>query len=597
MKSRKARSTTRKARAGTRPLKAGGLNSAQQPVLNIWDEFVAGGLPDGGDGLRYGIDLLQRGALVLQTLVERGDLLLQDEWGGLPLRLKFPFETVLDASEFPEPAGYSLLRILPDGDACFEHCADANARPVIVIDPRAGHGPGIGGFKRDSELGMALHLGHPVYFVAHHMEPCAGQTLARVHHALRRFVAEVAKRHAGQRPALYGNCQAGWAVALLAADCAGVTGPTILNGAPLSYWGGEAGVNPMRLAGGLNGGVWLARLLADLSGGKFDGAWLAQNFEQLDPGHAGFGKYKALFAQPEAERDRFLDFERWWGEYCSFTREEIVTIVEDLFIGNRLEEGGFRICDCCHADLHRLRSPMLIFASSGDNITPPQQALGWVPTVWPTTEALIAGGQRICYLLHRDVGHLGIFVSAEVARREHRAILENLDALEALPPGLYEMRIEATTDDPDCLEPQYRVAFEPRRVENLPRPANPAAFERVREQSHALDAWYQCTWGPVARSLGGPALAATLKWLHPMRTTRLGWAHALNPAAYGIDMLAGWARAARSSPDPQNMWTAVEARALDLWSTWLDDWRRQRDLASESMFATLFQRRGDKVVV
>ena len=592
MKDRHARAAKSKTRSGVRRGNVLPAVATQVPSAGSASASASGEAQGLIEGLRYGLDLAQRTALFLQVLVERGDLLLEDEREGLPLRLKFPFETILDARDFPEPAGYSLLRILPDGDDCLEHCAGTNSRPVIVFDPRAGHGPGIGGFKRDSELGMALHHGHPVYFVAHHMEPCAGQTLARVHHALRRFVAEVARRHAGERPALYGNCQAGWAVALLAADCAGVTGPTVLNGSPLSYWGGEAGVNPMRLAGGLNGGVWLARLLADLSGGKFDGAWLAQNFEQLDPGHAGFDKYRALFARPETERERFLDFERWWGEFCFFTHDEIITIVEDLFIGNRLEEGGFRICDSCHADLRRLKSPMLVFASSGDNITPPQQALGWVPAVWPTTEALVAGGQRICYLLHPEVGHLGIFVSAEVAKREHRAILESLDELEALSPGLYEMRIEAPTDDPECLEPQYRISFEPRRVEDLPKPANTDAFERVREQSQALDAWYQGALHPIARLHGGAALAATLKWLHPMRASRLAWAHAFNPAAYGIDVLAGLARQSRASPNPQSEWMASEMRTMNAWSSWLRLWRGQRDAASEALFAGLFQRLG-----
>ncbi len=132
----------------------------------------AGGVAPAGMALawpRYITDVLQRGALFLQALVERGDVLLEDERAGLPLRLKFPYETVLDARDFPEPAGYSLLRILPDGDACFEHCAGANPRPVIVFDPRAGHAPGIGGFRRDSELGMALPRGNPVYFVARYM--------------------------------------------------------------------------------------------------------------------------------------------------------------------------------------------------------------------------------------------------------------------------------------------------------------------------------------------------------------------------------------------------------------------------------------------
>ena len=51
------------------------------------------------------------------------------------------------------------------GDACLEDCLDSAKPPVIIVDPRAGHGPGIGGFKRESEVGIALHQGHPVYFV------------------------------------------------------------------------------------------------------------------------------------------------------------------------------------------------------------------------------------------------------------------------------------------------------------------------------------------------------------------------------------------------------------------------------------------------
>ena len=347
----------------------------------------------------------------------------------------------------------------------------------------------------------------------------------------------------------------------------------------------------MRLAGGLTGGVWAARLMADLSGGQFDGAWLAHNFEQLDPGHAMFGKYKALFARPEAERERFVDFERWWGEYCFLTREEIVSIVENLFVGNRLEEGGFRICECCHADLRRLKSPMLVFASSGDNITPPQQALGWVPAVWKTTEALIAGGQRIVYLLNPNVGHLGIFVSADVARREHRAILENLDVLERLEPGLYEMRILESIGDVDCPEPQYRVSFGTRRVEDLPKAQATEAFERVREQSELADASYQHTLGPVARAVGGPVLAAALKWGHPMHASRLAWAHAFNPFAYGIDMAAAWAGALRTPLAHDSPWATAESRAMDACSAVFDNWRRQRDAATETLFATLFKNR------
>src|SRR5215208_4532878 len=154
----------------------------------------------------------------------------------------------------------------------------AGKPPLLDFDPRAGHGPGIGGFKRDSEVGLALRAGHPVYFVAFAPEPLPGQALDDVLHTLRHFVEEVATRHPGMAPVLYGNCQAGWAITILAADCAGLVGPAVLNGSPLSYWAGEAGVNLMRIAGGLVGGAWLTHLLADLGGGRFDGAWLVQNF-------------------------------------------------------------------------------------------------------------------------------------------------------------------------------------------------------------------------------------------------------------------------------------------------------------------------------
>ncbi|MFX4593058.1 DUF3141 domain-containing protein, partial [Acinetobacter baumannii] len=88
------------------------------------------------------------------------------------------------------------------------------------------------------------------------------------------------------------------------------------------------------------------------------------------------------------------------------------------------------ICEHCFADLRRIRNPLVIFASYGDNITPPHQALGWIPVVYKTTEQLIQAGQRIVYLTNPHVGHLGIFVSAKIAQREHRAILASLSEIE-----------------------------------------------------------------------------------------------------------------------------------------------------------------------
>src|SRR3990167_2401798 len=373
-----------------------------------------------GDARSYYVDSLQRGVLFLDVLRERGDNMLAHERAGQPPLLDFEHELVLDARSFDRPANYTLLRITrcaPPQASAFERQA---LRPVLVIDPRAGHGPGIGGFKHDSELGVALHEGHPTYFASFFPEPCPGQTLADVIHALRAFVEEIVRRH-GVAPVLYGNCQGGWAVALLAAECEGLDGPGVLNGLPLSYWAGAEDVNPMRLAGGLLGGEWLAHLVADLGGGRFDGAWLVQNFEGLNPANTWWQKNYKLYANVDTERERFLEFERWWSSYFFLSREEILATVENLFIGNRLEQGQVQLDSCdmadpCVVDLKRIRNPMVIFASSGDNITPPHQALAWLPAIYPDTAALKAAGQRIVYLLNPHVGHLGIFVSASVAQ-------------------------------------------------------------------------------------------------------------------------------------------------------------------------------------
>ena len=54
----------------------------------------------------------------------------------------------------------------------------------------------------------------------------------------------------------------------------------------------------------------------------------------------------------------------------------------------------------------------------GDNITPPQQAFNWVVDIYGDEE-IKARGQTIVDLVHENIGHLGIFVSGEVAKKEH----------------------------------------------------------------------------------------------------------------------------------------------------------------------------------
>ena len=545
--------------------------------------------PSAQDYFDYQRDFFERTILFWDTLRQRANNMLEHERAGLPPLLDFKYETLLDARSFERSVNYALLRITEIDGHCWDDCVDPDKPPVIVVDPRAGHGPGIGGFKRDSEVGMATREGHPFYFVIFFPEPTLGQTLADVLHVLRRFAEEVAQRHPGNPPVLYGNCQAGWALTLLSADCAGLVGPVVLNGSPLSYWAGESGVNPMRLSGGLLGGSWLAHLTADLGNGRFDGAWLAQNFENLKPEKAVWEKYAQLFTNVDSEQARFLEFERWWNGFYFLSREEILAIVENLFIGNQLEQGLFQICQGCTADLRRIRNPIVIFASYGDNITPPHQALGWIPAVYKDTEDLKQAGQRIVYLTNPHVGHLGIFVSAWVARLEHRAILESLAEIEALAPGLYEMKIDNPSGDPDCHKPTYSIRFEPRQVEDLKTDYPQEAFERVKQVSTFNEALYRAFVSPWAQALSTPWTAQMLKWLHPMRTSRYLLSETFSPWMRGVALLAEPLGKNRQPLAPHHPLIEREREAAGEVTHALGRLREGRDAASEQAFRLMFQ--------
>ncbi|WP_232305141.1 DUF3141 domain-containing protein [Castellaniella caeni] len=524
----------------------------------------------------------------MDTLRQRADNMLEHEQAGMPPLLDFDYEMILDGRRLERPANYALLRITRVGEDCLEDCLDETKPPVMIVDPRAGHGPGIGGFKQDSEVGMALHEGHPVYFVIFFPEPMPGQTLEDVLHVLRRFVETLAERHPGKPPVLYGNCQAGWAIALLSADCVGLVGPAVLNGSPLSYWSGESGVNPMRLAGGLLGGAWMTHLLADLGDGRFDGAHLAANFESLKPANTLWQKDYQLFADIDGQRERFLDFERWWTGFYSLSKEEIVAIVENLFIGNQIERGEFEICPGCTVDLKRIRNPLVIFASSGDNITPPHQALNWIPAVYPSTEALKAADQRIVYLLNPHVGHLGIFVSAKVARLEHRAILESVGDLNELAPGLYEMKIDNPTGDPDCHKPEFQVRFEERRVEDLDYADQTVAFKQVKALSAHNVALYETFVGPWVRLATTPWSAKMLRQLHPARTSRLMFSERFAPWMGGVKWLAERVETTPTPVDSSSPYRQWETLVSDSIASTLTQVGTTRDSVFEKVFEGLY---------
>jgi pimeloyl-ACP methyl ester carboxylesterase len=534
----------------------------------------------------YSVDYWQRSVLFLDLMRQHGNNFIRHEQAGCPPVLAYDYELIVDGSELPRPANYALVRIVPpEGTPQRE-----DGRPYIIIDPRAGHGSGIGGFKNESEVGVALLHGHPVYFVIFYQHPMPDQTLADVCAAEAEFARTVQRRHPqAPHPIVIGNCQGGWAAMLLAAANPDLTGPVVVNGAPLSYWSGEVGKNAMRYLGGLYGGILPALMLSDLGDGEFDGANLVLNFEMLNPGNTWWRKYYDMFAHVDSEAPRYLDFERWWSGFFFMNEAEIGWILDNLFIGNKLARGQANLDERTHIDLRNIRSPIIVFASHGDNITPPQQALGWITDNYATEAEIKSRAQRILYTLHDHIGHLGIFVSSKVAKKQHQEIVSTLKTIEALPPGLYEIVI--TRVEGDGVDKRYTVEFEERALADIAALSgdreHEEAFATVARMSALGAEIYDLTWRPLIKASVNNATARACVRLNPLRQRRYAFSDR-NPMMAAVPTMADKVREARkpvSADNPFLQWERLWADSVA--QTW--DWCRDvRDAWYELCFYQMF---------
>lgn len=537
----------------------------------------------------YWQDAGQRMVLTMDTLRRRGDIFLEHEEAGCPPVLVYDYELVLDGADLPHPCCYMLLKIIPPKDL---PCREPKPwkRPYIIIDPRAGHGAGIGGFKPDSQVGVALHDGHPVYFVAFRREPEKDQTLADVTRAEAAFVRKVMELHPeAPNPVVTGNCQGGWATLLLAATNPDLSGPVILNGAPVATWSGRVGENPMRYNAGVLGGTWNAMYYSDLGHGVFDGADIVQNFELLNPARNYFGKYYDLYSKVDTEPERFLEFERWWGGYFLLNEAEMKWIVEQLFVGNRLAKNEAQLEPGRNVDIKQIRAPIIVFASWGDNITPPQQALNWIMDTYADEREIAIRGQRIIYMIHDQVGHLGIFVSSKIARKEHTEVTSTLKTIEALAPGLYEM----TIDDYEggLLEREFTVSFHERKMDDLKKiddgRDDEIAFAAVARASEQQAEFYDVCVRPFVQAGVTEQSADLRRKTHPLRMQR-AMMSSLNPLLAWLPGQAERARNSRTPAETGNPFVELERVNAALIEQSMDLYRDLRDTAYENLFYNLW---------
>ena len=124
-----------------------------------------------GSTVEYLVDAGQRTILFWDVLRQRGNQYHEHLAKDAPHVLDYDAELVIDGRTLERPVNYVLARIIPPKGVAI----DPSRRPFVVVDPRAGHGPGIGGFKADSEIGVAFKAGHPCYFVGFLPDPVPGR--------------------------------------------------------------------------------------------------------------------------------------------------------------------------------------------------------------------------------------------------------------------------------------------------------------------------------------------------------------------------------------------------------------------------------------
>jgi hypothetical protein len=526
--------------------------------------------------------------LFADILRQRGNEQLAIEARPMATVLRFGHEVLMSGRSPPRPMNYALSRILPPPGVVI----DPRKRPVVVVDPRAGEGPGISGFKAESEIGDALNGGHAVYFIGFGAIPEPGQQFLDVVEGQVAFFEHIVSLHPqAPRPFAIGNCQAGYQTLMVAMLRPDLFGPLLLAGSPMSYWQGVHGKNPMRYGGGLLGGSWLTALSSDLGNGMFDGTWLVLNFDSLGPANWLWGKQYNVYADVDAGAERYLAFEKWWGDFIQLRGDELQYLVDNFFIGDKLTRNQLRSTDGTPFDVRNVTSPIIVFTSTGDNISPPPQTLGWIPDLYEDVDDIRATDQTIVYCVTEKIGHLALYVSAKVGAKEDEEFIYLMDVIDCLPPGLFEMVVSPRPADvprAGFVTGDWMARFEARDVEDIRKlgrnsPADDRAFAAVAAVSERNLAAYR-TWAqPMVRLLVNQPAADAAKALNPLRLSYTLFADG-NPWMTGVRQLAGVVAAVRKPVAPDNPFLVLQTRVSAQVTAGLEMYRKARDHLQEQMF-------------
>ena len=336
-----------------------------------------------------------------------------------PNVLSMEYELVLDGREFPARST----------TACYASRRPRASKPTrssapSVVDPRAGHGPGIGGFKPESEIGVALRAGHACYFATFLPQPMPTQTVEDVIQAEARFW----KRSSPAIPTRKASPW-WWPIAGRLADhddrrrASRAVRPHHRGRRAAVLLGGLARHESHALFRRPAGRQLAHRAHQRHRQRQVRRRRLVQNFENLNPANTLWSKQYNLYSKVDTEAERYLSFEKWWGGHVFLNGTEIQYIVDKLFVGNRRPRPGWSRPTASASTCATSARPSWC---SAPRATTSRRRRRWAgsqtfirttPKCWPMARP----SSTPC----TSIGHLGIFVSGSVARKEHRIHIQH----------------------------------------------------------------------------------------------------------------------------------------------------------------------------
>lgn len=533
------------------------------------------------DVFDYWIDAWQRSILYMDVMRRRGNNFIEYRRKCEIPAPDFGYKTIVRGSSLEHPVNFDLAAAIPPA----ENKTDPLKRPIVVIDPRTGGCNNAFSARRYQEIGKVLAIGHPVYFVVFRPGTCNGQSAHVLESAEHEFLAEVQKRHPrAENPEVLGSLRDGWAMAILGADRPDITPATVVYASPLSCWTGGDEEKMMRYTRGLMGGAWFISFLSDLSNGKFDGSYVEKAFDMLDSREDLLKERYDLYSEIDTRGKSFLETEKWWDGYSSATSRTSHFIAEDL--RSCLQQGNLKLDGDHHITLKDLSKPLVIFAFAAEHMAPPMKVLEWICTCYGSLEELRSNHQVMIYHINKATGFLGLYLSSSSPKKAE--LLENLDALNNLEPGLYEMIVEDMAGEAGISD--YRVLFQARSFLDVTHPDEAQQGPGMKDLegiSELNTMFYRSFLSPWVRMWSNSLTAELVKHLNPLRISRYSCSD-LNPFAWSFRLWAPLIRQFRRPIKEDNPFHTQERMFSLAMRQQLDLIKQMRVYTGEVLFRSLY---------